>query len=103
MGYPSPQKKLISTVDSSNAVTDSRQEKLLWLISHHENPINTPEMTIMKRSVMTVAPIAPFEIQLKKKVTERTLPAKRRHNTNDLAASSGTLPYIARREIQIIT
>jgi len=33
---------------------------------------------------------------------ERALPAKRRHNTNDLAASSGTLPYIARREIQTI-
>jgi len=67
-----------------------------------KTPSITPEMTIMKRSVMTVAPIAPFEIQLKKKVIERTLPAKRRHNTNDLAASSGTLPYIARREIQPI-
>lgn len=67
-----------------------------------KTPSITPAMTIMKRSVMTVAPIAPFEIQLKKKVIERALPAKRRHNTNDLAASSGTLPYIARREIQII-
>ena len=42
------------------------------------------------------------QIVAQKKVTEKTLPAKRRHNTNDLATSSGTLPYIARREIQTI-
>lgn len=42
------------------------------------------------------------QIVAQKKVTEKTLPAKRRHNTNDLAISSGTLPYIARREIQTI-
>ena len=42
------------------------------------------------------------QIVAQKKVTERTLPAKRRHNTNDLAASSEALPYIARREIQTI-
>ncbi len=42
------------------------------------------------------------QIVAQKKVTERTLPAKRRRDTNNLAASSGTLPYIARREIQTI-
>ena len=42
------------------------------------------------------------QIVAQEKVTERTLPAKRRRDTNNLAASSGTLPYIARREIQAI-
>jgi hypothetical protein len=66
-------------------------------------PSTIPEMTIMKRSVMTVAPIDPFDTELKKKVTDRTLPAYRRHSPNDSAVSIGTLPYIAKSEIETIT
>ena len=62
-----------------------------------------PEMTMTKTSVITVAPTAPFDIELKKKVTDRTLPAKRRHRPNDLSISNGTFPYIAKREMAVIT
>ena len=42
------------------------------------------------------------QIVAQKKVTERMMPVKRKRDTNNLAASSGTLPYIARRETQTI-
>jgi hypothetical protein len=55
---------------------------------------------MISTSVITVAPIAPFDNELKRKVTATTVAPYRRHNPKDCAVSAGIVWYIISKETQ---